>query len=167
MDITIPRIIKNWRFSSNIEFTKNFEENKVSPGRRFARQNSNGYLWQRSFAEFGLYPDKEEPILGSLLMNHFKDKACTHLHKDSAPEGYVHIRANVMLKKPQKGGNIIIDEKIYNVEKNDLWLILASLEDHGSTPIENGERLIYSFGAIIEKDKINKILKEKKNEFKS
>ena len=33
-----------------------------------------------------------------------------------------------MLKKPQKGGNIIIDEKIYNVEKNDLWLILASLK---------------------------------------
>ena len=30
MDITIPRIIKNWRFSPNIEFTKNFEENKVS-----------------------------------------------------------------------------------------------------------------------------------------
>ena len=72
-----------------------------------------------------------------------------------------------MLKKPQKGGNIIIDEKIYNVEKNDLWLILASLENHGSTPIENGERLIYSFGAIIEKDKINKILKERENEFES
>ena len=94
-------------------------------------------------------------------MNHFENNSCTHLHKDSAPEGYVHIRANVMLKKPQKGGNIIIDEKIYNVEKNDLWLILASIENHGSTPIENGERLIYSFGAIIEKDKINKILKER------
>ena len=36
----------------------------------------------------------------------------------------------------------------------------------GSTPIENGERLIY-FGAIIEKDKINKILKERENEFES
>ena len=49
MDITIPRIIKNWRFSPNIEFTKNFEENKVSPGRRFARQKPNAYLWKKFF----------------------------------------------------------------------------------------------------------------------
>ena len=128
----------------NIEFTKNFEENKVSPGRRFARQKPNAYLWKKSFSEFGLYPDKEEPILRSLLMNHFENAVCTHLHKDSAPEGYVHIRANVMLKTT-KGGNIIIDEKIYNVEKNDLWLILASLEkimDQHQLKME--KRLIYS-----------------------
>ena len=61
--------------------------------RRFARQKPNAYLWKKVFSEFGLYPDKEEPILGH--MNHFENKACTHLHKDSAPEGYVHIRANV------------------------------------------------------------------------
>ena len=54
MDITIPRIIKNWRFSPNIEFTKNFEENKVSPGRRFASYKSHIIFMLKSLvSEFG------------------------------------------------------------------------------------------------------------------
>ena len=164
MNILIPRIVKNWSMAPNIKYTKNFVTNSVSPGRRFAKQNSHPYLWAKSFACFGLYPKEKEPVLGDLLMNHFQDNACTHLHKDSAPENFVHVRANVMLKKPKKGGNIIVDNKIFEVEKNDLWLILASLENHGSTPIEDGERIIYSFGALIEKNNIKKILEDKNYE---
>ena len=31
------------------------------------------------------------------------------------------------------------------IDENDLWLCLASLEKHSSTPVEGGERLIFSF----------------------
>ena len=91
-------------------------------------------------------------------MNHYQDDACTHIHKDPAPKGYVHIRANVMIKKPNKGGDIIIDNETIKVEENDLWLVLASLENHGSTPIQSGERLIYSFGAIIKEINIKDLI---------
>jgi hypothetical protein len=64
-----------------------------------------------------------------------------------------------MLKKPKKGGDMIIEDSITPLEKNDLWLILASLENHGSTPIQEGERLVYSFGALIKEDKISKIIR--------
>jgi hypothetical protein len=156
--LQIPRIIKNWSYAKDIEYTNNFEQNKVSFGRRFARQYTKSKLWEKSFLEFNLVPDKEEPVLGNLLMNHYEDNACTHIHKDSAPEGYVHVRANVLLKKPNRGGDIIIEDKIFSIEENDLWIIFASLENHGSTPIEKGERLIYSFGSLIKLESIKKIL---------
>ena len=66
-----------------------------------------------------------------------------------------------MIKKPTIGGNPIIDGEEFNIEVNDLWLNLASLEEHSSTPIYGGERLIFSFGALIKLDKIKNILHDK------
>ena len=66
-----------------------------------------------------------------------------------------------MIKKPNEGGDIIIDNETIEVKENDLWLVLASLENHGSTPIQNGERLIYSFGAIIKETNIEGLIDEK------
>jgi len=159
MNLKIPRIINNWPYVKKISYSKNFEINSISPGRRFARQETNLDLWKKSFEAFGITPEKEEPVLGNLIMNHFEEKAFTQIHKDSAPEGYVHVRANVMLKKPKNGGDIIIDKEKFSVKENDLWLILASLEDHGSTPINKGERLLYSFGCLIKKEKLINIIK--------
>ena len=45
---------------------------------------------EKSFSEFGLYPDKEEPILGSLLMIILKTKL-VHIYIKIQHQGYVHI----------------------------------------------------------------------------
>ena len=158
MHLSIDRVIRNWDQAPRIRYTKNYIQNPVAFGRRFAKQDSNKELWQKSFAAFNLFPTQKEPELGDVLMNHYQDDACTHIHKDPAPKGYVHIRANVMIKKPNKGGDIIIDNETIKVEENDLWLVLASLENHGSTPIQSGERLIYSFGAIIKEINIKDLI---------
>ena len=63
-----------------------------------------------------------------------------------------------LLKKSLKGGNSIIDEEEINLEENDLWLILASLENHGSTPIQKGERFIFSFGGLVPIKQIESII---------
>jgi hypothetical protein len=63
-----------------------------------------------------------------------------------------------MLKKPLKGGNPVLDGEEIQVDQNDLWLCLASLEKHRTTPIEGGERLIFSFGALVSIDQIKKII---------
>jgi hypothetical protein len=63
-----------------------------------------------------------------------------------------------MLKKPSKGGNPIIDGEEIEVNENDLWLCLASLEKHYTTPIEGGERLVFSFGALVPIDQIKRII---------
>jgi hypothetical protein len=63
-----------------------------------------------------------------------------------------------MIKKPLSGGMPVIDGQELNIEKGDLWLCLASLEEHSSTPINGGERIIFSFGALINKNSVEKIL---------
>jgi hypothetical protein len=159
MNLLINRVIKNWKGVSNIKYQEtNFIQNPISHGRRFSVQNTNEELWKKVFLEFNLSPDLLEPHIGNVLMNHYEDNACTHMHTDRTIDGYVHVRANVMLKKPKKGGDMIIEDSITPLEKNDLWLILASLENHGSTPIQEGERLVYSFGALIKEDKVSKII---------
>jgi len=160
MNLKINRIIKNWKDADKITYTKSgFILNRGGPGRRFAPQNSNFELWKEAFKQFNLFPTEKDPLYGDLLMNHYQDDSFTHIHQDDAKEGCAHIRANLMIKKPKSGGNIIIDNKIYEVEVNDLWLVIASMEQHGSTPIKDGERLIFSFGASIKKEELEKIIK--------
>ena len=56
------------------------------------------------------------------------------------------------------GGNPIIDDEVLEVDVGDLWLCLASLEKHGTTPIQGGERIIFSFGALVSEDQVFKLL---------
>ncbi len=159
MNLKINRIIKNWKDADKIKFNKNeFIINEAGPGRRYALQDLNLELWKEAFKQFNLFPTQKDPFFGNLLMNHYQDNSFTHMHKDDAKEGYAHIRANLLIKKPKSGGDIIIDDKTYEVEVNDLWLVIASMEEHGSTPIKGGERLIFSFGASIKKEELKNII---------
>lgn len=111
-----------------------------------------------AFQEFNLIPDLEEITFKNYTGNHYVDGAFVHEHTDPAPEGYEHVRCNLMIKKPKVGGLPIIDGEELDVDEGDLWLCLASLEKHSSTPISGGERIIFSFGALIERANVEKIL---------
>lgn len=158
MKLLIPRVIKNWEYASKINLNNiNFELNTSGYGRRFSTQEEAPFYLE-AFKEFNLVPNKIEPIYKNMIGNNYLDGAYVHEHTDEAPDGYVHTRCNLMIKKPNIGGNPIIDGEEFNIEVNDLWLCLASLEKHSSTPIYGGERLIFSFGALIKKDEIDSIL---------
>jgi hypothetical protein len=161
MKLLVPRVVKNWKYATQISLNNiNYQENTFGCGRRFFIQDEASF-WNEAFQEFNLTPDKIEPIFKNLIGNHYLDGAYVHEHTDQAPSGYVHTRCNLMIKKPNVGGNPIIDGEEFNVEVNDLWLCLASLEKHSSTPIQDGERIIFSFGALIKLDKVKNILHEK------
>jgi hypothetical protein len=156
MNLKIDRVIKNWKYAKDIQVEdSNFISNGF--GRQFKKQKSQK-LWNEAFKEFNLIPAYIEPTYGNFVGNHYKDGACVQVHKDSAPEGYVHTRCNLMLRKPAIGGNPVLDNKEIVVEENDLWLCLASLEYHSSTAIKNGERFIYSFGGLVPFEQIKKII---------
>jgi hypothetical protein len=156
MKLKINRVIKNWKYSKDIIV----EDNEFIPngfGRRYKKQLSEKH-WKKAFKEFGLSPTKVEPTLTNFTGNHFLEGAAVQEHIDQAPEGYVHTRCNVMLKKPKIGGNPILDGEEIEIEQNDMWLCLASLERHWSTPISGGERLVFSFGAYVPMKQIKKII---------
>jgi hypothetical protein len=159
MKLKINRVIKNWQYANEIKINnKNFIENTVSFGRRFAKQKVEPELWKKAFNEFNLIPSQIEPMYENFLGNHFIEGASVQIHKDDAPNGFVHTRCNLLLKKPLKGGNPIIDGEEINLEENDLWLVLSSLEYHGSTPIQTGERFIFSFGGLVPMKQIESIV---------
>lgn len=110
-------------------------------------------LREEAFSKFGFFDLKDEPTYKNFVGNHFLSGAFTHKHKDIAPNGYIHVRANWMLKKPPIGGNPVLDDVEIDVKENDLWVCFASEESHASTAIQDGERLICSFGALIKKPK--------------
>lgn len=158
MKLKINRVIKNWKYANDITIEdKPFITNNVSSGRRFKMQETANHF-EDAFKEFDLKPNRLEPIFKNFIGNHFKDDAAVHEHLDPAPEGFVHTRCNLMLKKPLEGGNPIIDGEELKVNQNDLWLCLASLEKHCTTPIKGGERLIFSFGGLVSIDQIKKII---------
>ena len=158
MKLKIPRIVKQWSYANKIFPAKDgFITNNAGSGRRFA-VCSNPVFRNEVFKEFGLTPELEEPIFKNFTGNHYLDGAFVHEHTDPAPDGYVHVRCNLMLQKPQEGGDPIIDGEKLNVQNGDLWICLASLEPHSSTPIKNGERFIFSFGSLISYTKIKEIV---------
>ena len=157
MKLTIPRVIRQWKYASQVAPNLNFEPNNAGPGRRFATQESAPY-WVEAFAEFGLVPTAVEPMFKNLTGNNYAEGAFVHPHIDSAPDGFVHTRCNVMLRKPEVGGNPVLDGEEFDVQEGDLWLCLASLELHSSTPISGGQRLIFSFGGLVPVAQVQKIL---------
>jgi len=157
MRLAIPRVVRQWKHASQVVPNLNFELNQAGYGRRFATQESAPY-WAEAFAEFGLAPTSVEPIFKNLTGNNYAEGAFVHPHTDPAPDGFVHTRCNLMLRKPKNGGNPVLGGEEIVVEEGDLWLCLASLELHSTTPISGGERLIFSFGGLVPFEQIQKIL---------
>jgi hypothetical protein len=157
MRLSIPRIVKGWRYGGLVSPSFDFAPNSAGNGRRFATQDEAPY-WLEAFAEFGLVPLYLEPMFKNLTGNHFQDGAFVHPHTDPAPEGLVHTRCNLMIRKPNSGGNPVIDGEELDVDEGDLWLCIASMELHSSTPIYGGERLIFSFGGLVPVEQILKVV---------
>jgi hypothetical protein len=157
MKLLVPRVIKGWAKSREVVPAQTgFVPN--GHGREYAMENFDSN-WSKVFSEFGLEPTYVEPKFKIFTGHHFLKGAHTHNHKDDAPDGYAHVRCNVMLKKPAFGGNPVIDEEEIDVAVGDLWLVIASLETHASTPISAPHRVIKSFGGLVPLAQLNNLLK--------
>ena len=106
---------------------------------------------EQAFKDFGFDELFDEPININFVGNHYLTGAHTHKHIDSAPDGYMHVRVNWMIQKPPVGGDPVFDDGVVSVLPGDVWICFASEEHHSSTPIDGGERLICSFGALIKR----------------
>jgi hypothetical protein len=146
------RTVKNWRDPAQAivpagEFIPN------GFGRRFMPHAQTPFS-TAAFAAFGLNDIEPEPRFGTFIGNNYEDGAFVHEHTDQAPEGFAHVRCNWMVKKPTTGGDPILDGEVVLVEEGDLWLCIASVERHGTTPMFGGERLVFSFGALVKYEKM-------------
>lgn len=158
MHLNVLRVVKGWaggRFVSAA--SDGFKPNSAGPGRKYSMEDSDPN-WANAFSNFKLTPERVEPAFKIFTGVHFLPGAFTHMHKDEAPDGLVHVRCNVMLEKPPSSGMPVVDGEVLNVDVGDLWIVLASMEQHGSTPISAPTRVIKSFGGLVPKNQVLQII---------
>jgi len=73
-----------------------------------------------------------------------------HPHRDQAPLGKWHIRCNLLLSKPERGGQPIIEGQRLELQEGDLWAFVPSQVLHWSSQVEGErKRFICSYGFLV------------------
>ena len=67
----------------------------------------------------------------------------------------IHTRFNILLSKPTKGGNPIIQDIEYNVDENEGWMCVSGVKEHATTEVEGDKpRIMLSFGHWVPKEEL-------------
>ncbi|RKP47022.1 hypothetical protein [Trinickia fusca] len=149
-----------------------FDETKLEPIRAWALANvrrfqPNGFgrqfaslhlftnvpaeVWKIKLSiieRFGLRNTPPEPLYRDLCSLITRGGA-VHMHRDPNQGGLIHTRFNVMISKPQAGGQPIIDNEILDVPEGGIYRVDAGLKLHGTTAVLGDRpRIILSFGFL-------------------
>lgn len=100
----------------------------------------------KHFSLAGLYEDHFLPDFCGFI----EDGGKVHRHNDVCPiKGKEFIRVNLMLSKPNSGGEPIINGKIILVNEGDVWLCQASKFQHECVMVKGEKpRIILSYGFL-------------------
>ena len=98
---------------------------------------------------------KEPTISKNFFAEYGRDSEC-NVHSDPTREDdYVHIRYNIMLSKPDRGGQTIYGDDFLDIDERVLWKCNSEYYQHGSdTVLSHKPRSIISMGFLIHKDEI-------------
>jgi hypothetical protein len=107
---------------------------------------------------YGLHPNTPlDDEFGYLISWHTKGKEVTP-HRDCNKKGKINVRFNLLLKKSKKGGIPFINGDEIKTELNEVYVLLAGVNLHGTTLVESDDdRVLLSMGHYIDEE----IVKEK------
>lgn len=154
--VTIPEhaILLDW---AEQEYAHDrLHPNGAGPGRYFARydpgDNVPSDFWNirtRAIEAFDVKDYEDEPMFKCFLGCN-TEGGFVHRHKDPAKEGTTHVRMNLVLSLPVKGGIPVIEGNPLSVKERDLWCFHPSFMWHSSTPVVGPKkRFIISIGLLV------------------
>jgi hypothetical protein len=112
-----------------------------------------------------LNDSKESNELGHFLY-YMESGTRLHRHKDPNDEGTYHIRFNVLIQAPEKGGVPIYAGKKMKQKERHYIICRSGLDYHESTLIEgNKPKMLISYGFAIDSSKTEHFPKIFKNKF--
>jgi len=91
----------------------------------------------------GIY---QEPIFKDFI-HEIKNGGFVSEHTDPTIEGCKHLRCNILLQKPEKGGKLIIEKKFIDWDVGDMFVVDTALV-HGVSKIEgkiNYKSIVFGF----------------------
>ncbi len=109
---------------------------------------------RKKIIELEGFVNHKEPIVSKNFFGEYgRDSEC-NVHMDPTREDdYIHIRYNIMLSKPDKGGQTIYGDDFLDIDERVLWKCISEHYQHGSdTVLGNKPRSIISMGFLIHKD---------------
>lgn len=130
--------------------------NPAGPCRYFARYDPGSdvpdLFWEvrkRAVAMFSVEEYEDEPRYRCFLGCN-TDGGFVSQHKDPSPPGKRHVRMNIMISMPRRGGYPVIEGKTYRVAERDLWCFYPTLMAHGSKPMAGErKRFLISIGILV------------------
>jgi len=92
--------------------------------------------------------------------------AFVHLHSDPNIHGRIHTRINVVVSRPNRGGDIHYNNNTYCLpQAGESWLCVAGKYMHGTTPVVGDiPRIVWSFGFLLQPDDVNRLERECANQ---
>jgi len=117
-------------------------------------------IYQSILKHLGLPRTQElDREFGALISYSEKDHQ-VQPHSDPNPPRKIHTRFNVLINKPEEGGEAIINDQIVSTEENELWVCAAGKYTHSSVLVKGDKpRILLSYGTYLKEEELNKILK--------
>jgi len=113
---------------------------------------------QRIIEKESLSEYKQEPIFQDFIAL-IPPTGYIHKHKDRNDGNLIHCRFNVFFEIPTKGGDTYYDNRLVVDPKEGSYILSKSgLEEHYTYPIEEGNRIIISFGFLIPKEHVDTLI---------
>ncbi len=97
--------------------------------------------------ELGDHPVVEQRF--GLYLSIIRVGGAIHDHRDPSPPGTRHLRCNLFLDLPERGGRPIIMETPMDVTPRMLLAFYANEMRHSSEPFEDDRRIVLSFGYTV------------------
>ena len=116
-------------------------------------------IYQQILAHYGLPRTQELDKEFGALISYSEAGHKVQPHTDPNPPRRIHTRFNVLITKPEKGGEAVIDDKVISTEVNEVWVCAAGKYTHSSVMIE-GEtpRILLSFGTYLKESELERVL---------
>ena len=138
--------------------------NPAGPSRYFSRYEEGDdvpdLFWdvrRRAVRLFSVEDYEDEPYYRCFLGCN-TDGGFIQPHRDPSPPGKHHVRMNIMVSAPKRGGHPVIDGKTYRVEDRDLWCFYPTLMLHSSRPMAGDrKRFVISIGILAPEEALQAI----------
>jgi hypothetical protein len=138
-----------------------FEENGVSPNRKYMtlHKESNPpnlffHIKKRILTKENILDNYIDDSIYGDYIGHITNSGKIHYHKDPTIPGYDHIRFNLFLSIPEKGGLPIYNGVTIPVKVGDYVRCNSSKEYHECEMVEgNVPRIVISYGIYLKQEK--------------
>jgi len=100
-----------------------------------------------AFMALGDDPMVEEDF--GMFLSIIRVGGAIHDHRDFSPPGTRHLRCNLFLQLPERGGRPIVLETVMDVAPRMLLAFYANEMRHASEPFADDRRIVLSFGYTV------------------